>query len=185
MSDYKIILRSDKVNKYNTIGWLFILFNIAATTSIALTKKETGTAAFIYVMLPALVALFLYYRQNKVGTGERKIDFTFILLALSWIFLQLFWVAAIVILFGILHGIAIRRLVVLADTNKIIYPSFPARSIEWNELSNVILKDDLLTIDFKNNKIIQQLIDKTEDPVNEKEFNDFCTKQLNSASSAV
>ena len=48
----------------------------------------------------------------------------------------------------------------------------------------MILKDDLLTIDFKNNKIIQQLIEKTEHPVDEKEFNDFCSKQLQSAASA-
>jgi len=180
MNDYKIILKSDKVNKYNTIGWLFLFFNIAAIATMALTKIDKVTAEFIYVMLPSLVALLLYYRQKKIGKKEKKIDFTFILLSVSWIFLQLFWVAAIVLLFGILHGIAIRRLVILADTNKIIYPSFPPRSIEWNELSNVILKDDLLTIDFKNNKIIQQLIDKTELPVNEKEFNDFCTKQLRS-----
>ena len=89
------------------------------------------------------------------------------------------------ILMGILHSIAIRRLVIFANTDRIIYPSFPRRSIEWNELSNIILKDDLLTIDFKNNKIIQQLVDKTEATVNEKEFNDFCFKQLQSSASNV
>jgi len=185
MNDYKIILKSEKVNKYNTIGWLFILFNIAATTSIALTKKETGTTGFVYVFLPALAALFLYYRQIKIGSKKKNYDFTFLLLAIPWISLQLFWVGAVVILMGILHGIAIRRLVIFANTDKIIYPSFPRRSIEWNELSNIILKDDLLTIDFKNNTIIQQLIDKTEHPVNEKEFNDFCSKQLQASASNV
>ena len=183
MNNYKITLKSEKVNKYNTIGWLFILFNIAATTSIALTKTDTGTAGFTYVILPALVALFLYYRQVKIGNKKKNFDFTFLVLAIPWISLQLLWVAAVVILIGLLHGIAIRRLVIFANTDKIIYPSFPRRSIEWNELSNIILKDDLLTIDFKNNKIIQQLIDKTEHPVNEKEFNDFCSKQLQSTAS--
>ena len=181
MTDYKIILKSEKVKKYNTIGWLFILFNIAATISIALTKKNSGTAWFISVILPGLLALFLYYRQKKIGIKKKNFDVTFLLLAIPWIFLQLFWVAAVVILIGILHGIAIRRLVIFANAEKIIYPSFPRRSIEWKELSNIILKDDLLTIDFKNNKIIQQLVDKTEATVNEKEFNDFCSKRLQSS----
>ena len=62
-------------------------------------------------------------------------------------------------------------------SDQIIYPSFPKRIIHWKELSNVILKDGLLTIDFKNNKIIQQSI-MYADRVNEKEFNEFCKKQL-------
>ena len=185
MNDYKIILKSEKVNKYNTIGWLFILFNIAATTSIAMTGKDATTTGFIYIILPGLLALFVHYRHLKIGNQKKNFDFTFLLLAIPWISLQLFWAAAVVILMGLLHAIAIRRLVIFANADKITYPSFPRRSIEWNELSNIILKDDLLTIDFKNNKIIQQLIDKTEHPVNEREFNDFCSKQLQSLDSSV
>ena len=62
---------------------------------------------------------------------------------------------------------------------KIAYPSFPKRNITWSELSNIILKDGLLTINFKNNKFIQQFVDETKTAVNEQEFNDFCSQQLN------
>ena len=185
MQDYTIVLRNEKTNKYNTIAWLFILFNIAATIWVAIARKDTPTTLFIYIILPAIIVLFLHSRYLKTSFKKNDFDFSFFLLALPWIFLKLFWVAAIVFLISILHGIAIRNLVVHATLDKIIYPSFPKRTIQWNELSNIILKDDLLTIDFKNNKIIQQLIEKTEHPVNEKEFNDFCSKQLNSAASTI
>lgn len=62
---------------------------------------------------------------------------------------------------------------------KIIYPSFPKKKIAWSELNNIVLKDGLLTIDFRNNKFIQQPVDETKTAVNEQEFNDFCRQQLN------
>ena len=83
------------------------------------------------------------------------------------------------ILFFYLYSLSKRKLKV-SFADQIIYPSIPVRIIQWNELNNVILKDGLLTIDFKNNKIIQQLI-KHSNQINEKEFNDFCKEQLESA----
>jgi hypothetical protein len=80
-----------------------------------------------------------------------------------------------------LYNLSKRKLKV-SFANQIIYPSFPTRIIQWNELNNVILKDGLLTIDFKNNKIIQQLI-KHSNAINEKEFNEFCKQQLKAAAS--
>ena len=83
-----------------------------------------------------------------------------------------------VIFVAIFYVISLRKLIVHINPDQIIYPSFPKKIIDWNEISNIILKDDLLTIDFKNNKIIQQLTENTERPVNEKEFNDFCKSHL-------
>jgi len=65
----------------------------------------------------------------------------------------------------------------LVDRESIVYPSFPKRIILWNELQNIVLKDGILTIDFRNNKLIQQDLDE-EVTVNEKEFNEFCKQQL-------
>ncbi|MBS0029078.1 hypothetical protein ACTJJ0_14105 [Chitinophaga sp. 22321] len=42
------------------------------------------------------------------------------------------------------------------DTTGITLPTtFSKRLVGWNELNNVILRNDLLTIDFKNNRILQ------------------------------
>lgn len=67
--------------------------------------------------------------------------------------------------------------IVVSERN-IILPGLSAdRLIEWNQLSNVIKKHDLLTIDFKNNKLLQvQVINA--DHIDEDEFNEFCQQQL-------
>ncbi|MEO8172261.1 MAG: hypothetical protein ABI581_04225 [Sediminibacterium sp.] len=64
------------------------------------------------------------------------------------------------------------------DEEGIIINSFPRRSYRWALLSNVVLKDCILTIDFKNNKLIQKETQEDTTEQEEKEFNEFCTKQL-------
>ena len=52
--------------------------------------------------------------------------------------------------------------------------------MEWNEVSNLILKDNILTIDFKNNKLIQHTINENENKgLDETAFNTFVQQQLN------
>lgn len=89
------------------------------------------------------------------------------------------------IFLSVLYVISKKDLVVRTSEEEINYPSLPQRRITWNELNNVILKDGLLTIDFKNNRFIQQFIDESKTSVIEKEFNDFCSRQLKAAASSI
>lgn len=86
--------------------------------------------------------------------------------------------AAAGVLLLILYRFAKRDLNVFVNETHITYPSFPVKDIRWNDLNNIILKDGLLTIDFKNNRIIQQLIEKDGVGIDERDFNDFCRKRL-------
>lgn len=60
-----------------------------------------------------------------------------------------------------------------------LLPPF-AKQYPWTAFQNVVLKDDLLTLDFANNKILQaDLLHHHRTPaVNEAEFNDFCKRHL-------
>jgi hypothetical protein len=58
-----------------------------------------------------------------------------------------------------------------------LYP----KKINWNELNNVVIKDDLLTIDFKNNTLFQAYTDDADDDeyeVGDDEFNAYCGERL-------
>ena len=50
----------------------------------------------------------------------------------------------------------------------------------WFEFNNVVLKDGLLTLDFKTNKLTQLTINEVDMPP-EKHFNEFCYKHINPA----
>ena len=65
------------------------------------------------------------------------------------------------------------------DITGITLPTtFSERLIGWNQLNNVILRDDLLTLDFKNNKILQlEVLDET-GLVTAEEMNAFFKSRL-------
>ncbi|OYY22402.1 MAG: hypothetical protein B7Y69_06810, partial [Sphingobacteriia bacterium 35-40-8] len=56
--------------------------------------------------------------------------------------------------------------------------SFPKKHILWEELNNVVIKDGLLTIDFKNNKLLQKEIQSGSNAKDEQDFNEFCRNKL-------
>jgi hypothetical protein len=71
---------------------------------------------------------------------------------------------------------------IIVSLSNVILPGLAGqRIVEWNELTNVIKRDDLLTIDFKNNKLMQVQILNGED-ISENEFNQFCLRQIDQGS---
>jgi hypothetical protein len=64
------------------------------------------------------------------------------------------------------------------DEDGIVSNSFPQKKYSWADMNNVVLKAGMLTLDFKNNTLIQKEVnDEVSDQV-EKEFNAFCKLQL-------
>jgi hypothetical protein len=61
--------------------------------------------------------------------------------------------------------------------SKQILISFPwPRSISWDTIDFITLKDGMLTLEYRNGKVLQQLIEK--DPsLCEADFNEFCQQQ--------
>lgn len=69
------------------------------------------------------------------------------------------------------------EVIVISETNITLPGLSGDRIVEWNELTNLVKKHDLLTLDFKNNKLLQVEIINGDD-INENEFNQFCRGQL-------
>ena len=64
------------------------------------------------------------------------------------------------------------------DSEEIAFNNFPSKHYSWQEVQNVILKDNIITIDFKNNHIFQKETETDTRPELEKEFNEFCRQHL-------
>jgi hypothetical protein len=48
----------------------------------------------------------------------------------------------------------------------------------WAEINNMLIKDDYITIDFKNNQLIQKQINEPVTEAIKNEFNAFCAEHL-------
>jgi len=127
----------------------------------------------------SLVALVVDGAVRSKGVNNIRLrNSAMVIAACTWIFIGNYWAFALCVLLLFLFSAAQRRLAVQVDQKFVLYPSFPARRIEWSELNNIVLKDGLLTIDFKNNKLLQSEIIESSAGLNEQEFNEFCRKQL-------
>ena len=160
------------------------LLALAALTSLVITNNSNYWINIFAAVVLLLLAIFIDLLLEKWGV--KKI----ILLLVASIVLLLatnsFIIALSLFLFGMLssyfnlsHRIHINeQLIVLQN-------GIFGKSYNCSEFSNVILKDELLTLDFKNNRLIQLVVDVNFTPVNEIEFNEFCRILLKTADSSI
>lgn len=181
MASYNITLKNEKTGYYNNIALLLILLNLAffIYLSIASGEKQWRNAAILgsaLITACLLVDVFLGRIRNNEGFMYR--DIAFATIAFTWWQLG-FWIPGVIIpLLGVLYQAAKRPLQARFSKEEIVYTSFFPLHITWNQCANAVLKDGLLTIDLKNNRIIQQPVDETKTRITESDFNDFCREQL-------
>ena len=76
----------------------------------------------------------------------------------------------------VLGKFALKKISLYFTSSGIEKRNFPSKKYQWDQFSNVILKDNILTLDFKNNKLIQAKIETTN--ANENAFNTFAKEKL-------
>ena len=64
-------------------------------------------------------------------------------------------------MFTVIGYFANKEKVIIFSDEGILYPSFPEKSYQWDKVAQVVWKDDILSIDLKNNKLMKFKIDKT------------------------
>lgn len=167
--NFKIINTKSNLIRLITDGlflinaFLFLFFAI---------KSSMYNWSYIPAIISFLVAIFSMFFKKRIKIGYQ---IAAIIVCVGWIQLSYAWLGIImIILLSIAERIA-RDTIINFTSSEIIITSFSKRKFQWNDLQNVVLRDGLLTIDFKNNKLLQVF---TSNPTNEKIFNDFCKNQL-------
>lgn len=180
MPPFSITLVNDKTRFYDRFAVFIFLINTAAIVILFFLKGQSTLvkACGAITLLLLITAIGVYSKAN--WKTKRN---TFFLLATAftiiyWISNGFWWAAIVSALLAGLYQFAQKMPVVIVDSNHIHYPSFPPRSLLWPALNNILLKDGLLTIDLRNNTLIQQAVDEKITSINEQNFNEFCQQQL-------
>lgn len=178
MKQFQITLKNEKIRLYTLLSWLIIIINLILfiyLTFFSTANNTRNTSIAILIVFALCFLLKLYFRKTKYAFGPAPF---FFLLMLSWISLEQYIPTAVIIVLELLSFYSLRKLIIIFSKDSIFYPSVPPKRISWNKLNNALLKDGLLTLDFKKNKLIQQHIDEKSTVINENEFNEFCRQQL-------
>ena len=185
MQQFQITLKNEKARVYILLSRVVVILHIIIFLALVIFSDNKVVKWTCIASLVLLVLIFILSRVIKRIEWQSGLHVLFLILMLTWINMHQYWMAAIPLVFDILFTIFVRRLLVIVSKDYILYPSVVAKKIKWDMLNNVMIKDNLLTIDFKNNKLIQQPVDDFGYGINEKEFNEFCSQQLKAAASSI
>ena len=157
-----------------SIAILFINMLALAYISYINAYKLYGFAIAIFLLM---VLFFLLKKKSK----SYAISLAYAAAYVGWSRFEIYTITIPVFLLWLLYisvkdkfsftisnsGVATNTSLSLATKN----------TTPWSSLNNIILKDGVLTIDYKDNKVLQTEVNE-DFYINEAEFNEFCRKKL-------
>ena len=180
---YSFILKNEKTKNYRLISQLLVLFNLLGFVFILINNKTIIAKNFTLLFAILITAVYTFFTVMEWISKKALPDFwhrsIFGICAFVWMKEGFWWLSIMLLLFILLDFIAHKKLVVHITDKTIVVPYVFQKEVNWNEVNNVVLKDGLLTIDFKDNRLFQHLILNSDEDINEKQFNEFCRQQLN------
>ena len=173
MVQFEIEIKNERRKTYRLFNWFALVISLAGFSLLLLYDVWFWEATVAL----CLVLGYLFYRGYSLS--RKKVLFLFddegyffLFLALGWAAVYKFFLVFICLLLGLAYKLAMQKISFLFRREKIFKTNFPKREIDWTEVDNVIIKDGILTLDFKNNRIIQGEI-LSPGKIDEKEFNAF------------
>ena len=182
---YVVIL---KQRDHRAIDMFSMLLSGASAAIFFFTALRSGQRAdWVLYLLSGLIVAGLIYNSVARFFRNRAIFYRFLLgfAAIGWFVmpLSISWIGLIFAFMIFLEAQAKHVVEIGFDTDRIVFNTIFSRRFRWSDFANVILRDGLLTLDFKNNRLIQREIadDEDEEDADEEEFNAFCRDRLAAA----
>ncbi|MFM6924640.1 MAG: hypothetical protein ACKOU7_03990 [Ferruginibacter sp.] len=178
---YSFILKDNNQKAYNLFTW-FLFFLHMAAAMFALNTDDFKLKLSIYIMLGFYALLsMVYYICRKHPKALETFSLIMALMYANFWFQQAGILAAIAfaavfIIVTVVKGKT--TTVLITDEGIHLTRVFKTVVFPWTAMENLVLKDNVLTIDFKTNKIIQVEIVENNRMVDETEFNLFCKERI-------
>ena len=202
---YVVILKKESERATDAFSILLCLFSALTFAWLAVrqvrythhenplfTSASIGAPTDAYILgalsillLTGLIINLIRRRRTRIAPRPVRYRFWLLIAAIGWIGLTPTpWVGAFFFLLSFLEYQTKRPLEIGFDQDHIVMNTLFKRQFDWSAFNNVILKDGLLTLDFKNDKLIQKMVadDEDEDDADEEEFNTYCRSRLTAVS---
>lgn len=180
--DFIVTLKQPDYKIYNLISAFLCVMTLAAAI-YALLLSYFYTFMWVDIFLVAVIVVNLFIAILNINKRDKIVSFKWALYASAFLWLLYplhFPVIGIIFILGAFLESQLKFPQEIGfSKEKITFNSFPFRNYAWQQMKNVVLKDDILTLDFFNNKIIQRETEPAELTEEENEFNEFCRQQLN------
>ena len=175
---YVVTLKKSKEAFIDRISLLLCSSSVLALSMEQLRRGKPQLpiiTGIVLISAGVIWTLVQYRRQKKVSYR------TWLWVAgIFWISMPYWsWLALLYFAAGFLEHQAKLPLEIGFDADMIQTNGLPRKTYSWSAFNQVILKDGILTLDFKNNNLFQrEVLDDDEDDADEEEFNAYCQVQL-------
>ena len=133
-------------------------------------------SVWIEVLL-LLMAVMMKTIMDKLKLGDRPLLIGVAVFLLLGTFSIVFSLAMLAVGFG--AKLLYRQPTISVDEQSISRKKITGtKRYQWRQFENIILKDNLLTLDFRNNKVLQLEIMDQAQPTDESRFKQFCELHL-------
>lgn len=176
--NYIVVIRNDN---RRFINWTGLLLSIIS--ALLFTREMISEARVILPLIIGVVFItgVIIYNLYNARRDDKEVYYSKALLIAGLIWTKMpygQWLIFVFVVLAFLEYQAKLPLEIGFSSREIVFNTLFRKRFSWSDLSNVILKDGLLTVDFHNNRIFQKIIDEGESEASEQEFNEWCRLQL-------
>lgn len=178
--NYIIVIKNEQEKFVNIIG---LLLSIGSAILFAKEMLDQGRWLIPHSLGIVFIAGFILYNFIRSRKPDTTIYYSKALLIAGLVWMKMpygEWLLFVFIALALLEYQAKLPLEIGFSGKEIVFNSLLKRRYSWDQVDNVVLKDGLLTVDFKSNKVFQRLIDDGESEASEEEFNSWVTGIMNS-----
>ena len=183
--DYVVTLKNERAKYVNTVS---VLIAVISAISFLNQQFRSGKSNFIFIVSFLLISgglVWNWYRSVKKG---KKGFYSRILLVagVTWFAMPMLpWIGIPILLLALLEKQAKFDLEIGFTNERIVFNTFIKRKFLWTDFTNIVLKDNILTIDFKNNRLFQKETIDDDSDADEDEFNEYCRRKIMSERSVM
>jgi hypothetical protein len=171
------------MKSYRAIALIVLLLNLAIFILMLFYDVYRYEAASAILLTGIYIFMRLYFIR-KYRQGNYLDQVLLFVLAGCWLGLQNYYMVAALAIVGALYHLALQKLLLVFTPQLISKTNFPEKDYSWSAFNNVVLKDNILTLDFKNNHLIQAEVEEPKN-IDEKRFNVFAQEQLKAQTTPI
>ena len=180
--DYIIVLKRPDYVLVDLISRLMLLISIAVFAYFIFWTSGFGINRVNVFLLILSLGIIGWWTRCYLKQKKGEIPFyrlALLMAAIGWAIISGFSWMTLLYFVAVISEKQVKFPQEIAfDNEGAVVNSLPKKTYTWAQLSNVVLKDGILTIDFRNNKLIQKPIESHTSAKEEQEFNEFCLAKL-------
>jgi len=175
--DYVVTLKRENPRRTDLVSFLLLIFSFLVFSYEQIKQGFSGFLSIANLILLSGLLINLYASRQGKDLHFRN---WLLVAGLFWLGMPYFqWMSIPFVIFALLEAQAKYPLEIGFYSGGVVINSLFQKKILWSDLETVVLKDGLLTLDFKNNTLLQKEVLDDDDPdAEEEEFNEYCRNKF-------